>query len=232
MASNQIPIGYRFLPNDDELITHYLKEKIRNETFRFDYIHDANVYEFNPQTLTGMFHNVGKDEYYFFTPRSRKYRNGNRPNREAGSGYWKATGADKPIRNNRREIIGFKKSLVFYEGKPPNHSKTNWIMHEYTVDQPTRNRRNEDNMRLDDWVLCGIHLRTTNRRELENIEIPPVDYGQEAAGAVWENNEIFLVDQAPNGNILEELASEDVDGVGYQYFTALDQAAPNLSDLV
>ena len=73
----------------------------------------------------------GEKEWYFFSPRDRKYPNGSRPNRAAGTGYWKATGADKPI--GRPKPLGIKKALVFYAGKAPRGVKTNWIMHEYRL---------------------------------------------------------------------------------------------------
>lgn len=75
---------------------------------------------------------IEKSEWYFFTPRERKYKKGSRPNRAAGSGYWKATGVDIPIKSNG-ETVGFKKSLVFYRGKPPNGGKSNWIVNEYRI---------------------------------------------------------------------------------------------------
>lgn len=76
----------------------------------------------------------GEQEWYFFSPRERKYPNGERPNRAATSGYWKATGTDKPILTaNGTQKIGVKKALVFYGGKPPKGVKTNWIMHEYRL---------------------------------------------------------------------------------------------------
>ena len=80
----------------------------------------------------------GEKEWYFFSPRDRKYPNGMRPNRAAGSGYWKATGTDKVIvaPPNGNESIGVKKALVFYQGRPPKGSKTSWIMHEYRLTQP------------------------------------------------------------------------------------------------
>lgn len=76
----------------------------------------------------------GEDEWYFFTPRDRKYPNGVRPNRAAASGYWKATGTDKPIFTScGMKNIGVKKALVFYMGRAPKGSKTDWIMHEYRL---------------------------------------------------------------------------------------------------
>jgi len=76
----------------------------------------------------------GEQEWYFFSPRDRKYPNGVRPNRAATSGYWKATGTDKPIlTSDGHQKVGVKKALVFYGGKPPKGVKTNWIMHEYRL---------------------------------------------------------------------------------------------------
>lgn len=74
----------------------------------------------------------GEKEWYFFSPRDRKYPNGVRPNRAAVSGYWKATGTDKAI-YSASKYVGVKKALVFYKGKPPKGIKTDWIMHEYRL---------------------------------------------------------------------------------------------------
>lgn len=79
----------------------------------------------------------GEKEWYFFSPRDRKYPNGSRPNRVAGSGYWKATGTDKVITTDGRKV-GIKKALVFYIGKAPKGTKTNWIMHEYRLIEHSR----------------------------------------------------------------------------------------------
>eukprot|EP00252_Welwitschia_mirabilis_P005388 TRINITY_DN1587_c0_g1_i1.p1 TRINITY_DN1587_c0_g1~~TRINITY_DN1587_c0_g1_i1.p1 ORF type:complete len:309 (-),score=39.68 TRINITY_DN1587_c0_g1_i1:552-1478(-) len=102
----------------------------------------------------------GEKEWYFFTPRDRKYPNGSRPNRAAGSGYWKATGTDKPIYSSGTKV-GVKKALVFYIGRAPKGTKTNWIMHEYRLaDSGTRSAKKKGSLRLDDWVLCRIYKKS------------------------------------------------------------------------
>ena len=91
-----------------------------------------------------------EDEWYFFTPRDRKYPNGVRPNRAAASGYWKAIGTDKPIFTSCGiKSIVVKKALVFYKGRPPKGSKTDWIMHEYRLhDSTISNSKQGGSMRV------------------------------------------------------------------------------------
>lgn len=76
----------------------------------------------------------GENEWFFFSPRERKYPNGTRPNRAAASGYWKATGTDKPIiASAGSQCLGMKKALAFYKGRPPKGVKTDWMMIEYRL---------------------------------------------------------------------------------------------------
>ncbi|KAE8720300.1 ONAC010 protein [Hibiscus syriacus] len=129
----QLPPGFRFHPTDEELVVHYLKKKVASAPLPVTIIAEVDLYKFDPWELPSKA-TFGEQEWYFFSPRDRKYPNGARPNRAATSGYWKATGTDKPIvTSNGNQKVGVKKALVFYRGKPPKGIKTNWIMHEYRL---------------------------------------------------------------------------------------------------
>jgi hypothetical protein len=73
-------------------------------------------------------------EWYFFSFRDRKYATGSRTNRATTAGFWKATGRDKCIRTSYRKI-GMRKTLVFYRGRAPHGQKSDWIMHEYRLEE-------------------------------------------------------------------------------------------------
>ncbi|XP_028770028.1 NAC domain-containing protein 2-like [Neltuma alba] len=150
----ELPPGFRFHPTDEELVNHYLCRKCAAQSIAVPIIKEIDLYKFDPWQLPEMAL-YGEKEWYFFSPRDRKYPNGSRPNRAAGSGYWKATGADKPI--GKPKPLGIKKALVFYAGKAPSGIKTNWIMHEYRLANVDRSAGKKKNLRLDDWVLCRIY---------------------------------------------------------------------------
>ncbi|XP_060171487.1 NAC domain-containing protein 19-like [Lycium barbarum] len=156
------PPGYRFCPTDDELVTHYLKRKIDNLPLQPNKIYEMNIYNYNPEMIAAHVKPTTEEKvWYILTPRDRKYPNGKRPSRSAGDGYWKATGADKPIKDPKRTIVGFKKALVFYLGKAQKGKKTDWIMHEYRVPGiPNLAEREAGDQTLDDWVLCKIYKKS------------------------------------------------------------------------
>ncbi|RZC18251.1 NAC domain-containing protein 2-like [Glycine soja] len=155
MASElQLPPGFRFHPTDQELVLHYLCRKCASQPIAVPIIAEIDLYKYDPWDLPGLA-SYGEKEWYFFSPRDRKYPNGSRPNRAAGTGYWKATGADKPI--GHPKPVGIKKALVFYAGKAPKGDKSNWIMHEYRLADVDRSVRKKNSLRLDDWVLCRIY---------------------------------------------------------------------------
>uniref|UniRef100_A0A5B7AMY7 Putative NAC domain class transcription factor isoform 1 n=1 Tax=Davidia involucrata TaxID=16924 RepID=A0A5B7AMY7_DAVIN len=155
LSQLSLPPGFRFYPTDEELLVQYLCRKVAGHQFSLQIIAEIDLYKFDPWVLPSkaMF---GEKEWYFFSPRDRKYPNGSRPNRVAGSGYWKATGTDKIITTEGRKV-GIKKALVFYVGKAPKGTKTNWIMHEYRLSEPSR----KNGSRLDDWVLCRIYKKNS-----------------------------------------------------------------------
>ncbi|XP_062190038.1 NAC domain-containing protein 58-like [Phragmites australis] len=182
-ATSQMPPGFRFHPTDEELILHYLRNRAASAPCPVPIIADVDIYKFDPWDLPSKAV-YGDGEWYFFSPRDRKYPNGIRPNRAAGSGYWKATGIDKPIHDSvTGESVGVKKALVFYKGRPPKGTKTNWIMHEYRLAatnplatgayRPPVKFRNVS-MRLDDWVLCRIYRKSG---QASPMMVPPLaDY--------------------------------------------------------
>ncbi|CAN4116390.1 unnamed protein product [Withania somnifera] len=133
--NSAFPPGFRFHPTDEELVLYYLKRKICRRRILLDAIAETDVYKWEPEDLPDLSKlKTGDRQWFFFSPRDRKYPNGARSNRATKHGYWKATGRDRIITCNSR-AVGVKKTLVFYKGRAPVGERTDWVMHEYTMDE-------------------------------------------------------------------------------------------------
>ncbi|KAM0932307.1 putative transcription factor NAM family [Dioscorea sansibarensis] len=115
-AELNLPPGFHFHPTDEELVLHYLCRKVTYQCLPVPIITEVDLYKYDPWELPDKVL-FGQREWYFFTPRDRKYPNGSRPNRAAGRGYWKATGADKPVLPGVCGLLGLRKLWFFILGR-------------------------------------------------------------------------------------------------------------------
>ncbi|KAG6398545.1 hypothetical protein SASPL_140010 [Salvia splendens] len=191
-----LPAGFRFHPTDDELVVHYLCRKCAGQPISVPIVAEIDLYKFDPWQLPEMAL-YGEKEWYFFSPRDRKYPNGSRPNRAAGTGYWKATGADKPV--GKPKTLGIKKALVFYAGKAPKGVKTNWIMHEYRLANVDRSAGKRSNLRLDDWVLCRIYNKKRTLEKHYNVDEKEVQFSDSE-----DQKPNVMADPMMNGYIMQQ----------------------------
>ncbi|GJY72863.1 NAC domain-containing protein 83-like protein [Tanacetum coccineum] len=189
----RLPPGFRFHPTDEELVVQYLRRKVHSLPMPVSIIPEVDVCKSDPWDLPGDVEN----ERFFFSTREVKYPTGNRSNQATLSGCWKAQGLDKQIvsysnktndnkpNNNQQVVVGMKKTLVFYKGKSPSGTRTNWIMHEYRLASQTPQTKNLTEGVEKSWVLCRIFLnkRGTKKEEekdtKETIEVENVDKNME-----------------------------------------------------
>ncbi|KAK2376832.1 NAC domain-containing protein [Trifolium repens] len=202
MAPVSLPPGFRFHPTDEELVAYYLNKKINGHKIDLEIIAEVDLYKCEPWDLPGKSLLPGKDmEWYFFSPRDRKYPNGSRTNRATKSGYWKATGKDRKV-NSQARAVGMKKTLVYYRGRAPHGSRTNWVMHEYRLDE----RECETTPSLQDaYALCRVIKKST-------VIVPKV--GGQYSNLTSHANQITS-NQSPSVEQYSEGRGEDLESSNY-----------------
>ncbi|XP_040995809.1 protein SOMBRERO-like isoform X2 [Juglans microcarpa x Juglans regia] len=133
-----VPPGFRFHPTDEELLYYYLRKKVSYEAIdHLDVIREVDLNKLEPWDLKERCR-IGsgpQNDWYFFSHKDKKYPTGTRTNRATTAGFWKAT------------------------GRAPHGRKTDWIMHEYRLDDDHTAEVQEDG-----WVVCRIFEKKNNNR--------------------------------------------------------------------
>ncbi|XP_072965628.1 NAC domain-containing protein 76-like [Typha angustifolia] len=157
-----VPPGFRFHPTDEELLYYYLRKKVAFEAIDLDFIRDIDLNKLEPWDLKDKCRigSGAQDEWYFFSHKDKKYPTGSRTNRATTAGFWKATGRDKEINLSNSKRIGMRKTLVFYTGRAPHGQKTDWIMHEYRLDDES------SEVQEDGWVVCRVFKKKNYQRSI------------------------------------------------------------------
>ncbi|GLT37124.1 hypothetical protein SLA2020_114590 [Shorea laevis] len=244
---NSFPPGFRFKPTDLVLVQEYLNKKLWDQPLPPNRIHEVDIYKFSPQELSVRFKLLKdrEEEWYFFTSREKKYKNGSRPDRSAVNGYWKPTGVKVKVIDEQGMEIGERRSLEFWEGSQPNGKKTSWKMHEYEVPLPRKRKKTSDDMLLDECILVKIYNSAKDKNnevvavglaEDQQQNSIPNEYNSTHSVSVLDSNQVPLprLDQPLPANELLYLitGNQDMHGGGcadvatssleFEYASSLD----------
>ncbi|KAG4981079.1 hypothetical protein JHK82_034329 [Glycine max] len=150
-ASSMFP-GFRFCPTDEELISYYLRKKMDGHQESVQVISEVELCKYEPWDLPAKSFIQSDNEWFFFSPRGRKYPKGSQSKRATECGYWKATGKERNVKSGSN-VIGTKRTLVFHLGRAPKGERTEWIMHEYCINEKSQ----------DSLVICRLKKNTEFR---------------------------------------------------------------------
>ncbi|XVF46969.1 hypothetical protein PTKIN_Ptkin03bG0071200 [Pterospermum kingtungense] len=159
-ASSMFP-GFRFSPNDVELISYYLKKKLDGHESCVEVISEIELCRYEPWDLPAKSIIKSENEWFFFCARGRKYPNGSQSRRATEQGYWKATGKERNVKSGCN-VIGTKRTLVFHIGRAPKGERTEWIMHEYCM-----NGKSQDSL-----VVCRLRKNSEFRLNNSSNQAP------------------------------------------------------------
>nr|GEW98966.1 NAC domain-containing protein 43-like [Tanacetum cinerariifolium] len=173
---SKVPPGFRFHPTEEELLHYYLRKKVACEKIDLDVIRDIDLNKLEPWDIQEKCRigSTPQNDWYFFSHKDKKYPTGTRTNRATAAGFWKATGRDKVIHSSHRRI-GMRKTLVFYKGRAPHGQKSDWIMHEYRLDDNTIITQDYghgsnlcDSTQEEGWVVCRVFKKKNYHKAVES----------------------------------------------------------------
>ncbi|XP_044502441.1 NAC domain-containing protein 91-like [Mangifera indica] len=149
-------MGYRFHLTDQEIIHHFLEAKIRDGADFSAVMKEVKFCNFEPWQLPE--HSPlpsDNQEWYFFSKIVYKHSRSSskRIDRTTREGSWKVTGQDREIYDeNSGQLIGKRKTLVFYQGHGSNAVKTCWVTHEFHSEIASSDQ--------EPFVLCRLKRKS------------------------------------------------------------------------
>ncbi|GJN11341.1 hypothetical protein PR202_ga29524 [Eleusine coracana subsp. coracana] len=176
-----LPPGFRFHPNGRGAGGPLPQEEAASMPLPVTIIAEVDLYKFDPWELPEKA-NFGEHEWYFFSPRDRKYPNGARAEPRGDvrvlEGH-RHRQADHGVRRRPREGRREERRSSSTAASRPRVLKTNWIMHEYRLTDATAASSTNTScrpppgsggvgkaaasLRLDDWVLCRIYKKVNKQ---------------------------------------------------------------------
>uniref|UniRef100_A0ACD5XYJ8 Uncharacterized protein n=1 Tax=Avena sativa TaxID=4498 RepID=A0ACD5XYJ8_AVESA len=222
-----LPPGFRFHPEDEEIITSYLLRKFLNPSFAAIAVGEVDLNSCEPRDLPSKA-TMGEKEWYFFVHKDLKYPTGSRANRATREGYWKATGKDREIFKpsaDGDELVGMKKTLVFYTGRAPRGAKSDWVMHEFRLEGKSRNQTM--NNPKDEWVVCKVfnkkgEAKTTTKTTAAAAADTAADVESSYSAVTTPNASSVEVEGEPDADFIDSIFTIDP-----LYFTNSDEYTGN-----
>ncbi|VVA41249.1 PREDICTED: NAC [Prunus dulcis] len=167
MAPNNIPMGFKFRPSDEELLGYYLLNKVRGSSFKYEnVIPEFDLYgRIEPWDIWNQFGGnklEDGDDLYFFTKLKSSSAKNTRMARTIGSGSWKAENSGKmvPDPKDKKNDLGMWKRL-HYEN-PKSDQNGCWIMHEYSL-RPSLVKPKPNSTHR--FVVCRIRKNHIRKRK-------------------------------------------------------------------
>ncbi|KAF7847657.1 hypothetical protein BT93_L2750 [Corymbia citriodora subsp. variegata] len=199
------PVGLRFQPTEDELVDHHLKGKLKGKLEAFCLIPELYIYDHEPADLFILYNELSYipsdgRECFFFCPHEDKIPNilGSN-NRMTKLGYWKDTCKKHIIRSpDMGKQIGIKKILVYYEGRQPEGSKTDMVMHEYHLSSKVYDSKISGPMA---FVLCHIIDRTPKKASTSASSSTSSAQAPEEVMFETENQNEMSISSMPDSNV-------------------------------
>ncbi|XP_048139818.1 NAC domain-containing protein 90-like [Rhodamnia argentea] len=194
----EYPTGFRFYPTEEELISFYLHNQLHG--LEQDKLHRVipvlDIFDTEPWNLPQVAGEVcreDREQWFFFAPMQEREAVGGRPSRSMATGYWKATGSPGYVYSSDNRVIGVKKSMVFYVGKPPAGRKTPWKLNEYrAIELSPTNPNSSSDISIPklkrEFTLCRVYVvsgnsRAFDRRPQEAVARETTIQGDDGAGS-------------------------------------------------